>query len=107
MNFDEYQEKALTTALPSALDLNYLMPGLAAEAGEVAGKWAKVIRDDDGILTPETRAGILKEVGDCYWFLALIAEVLEVSSEDIAAVNLEKLLSRKERGVLGGSGDNR
>ena len=107
MKMNEYQEKAVTTALPTALSLAYLAPGIAGEAGEVSGKWAKVIRDDNGELSPEKRKELLKEVGDTLWFAALIAEVLDTTLEDIAQGNLDKLLDRKERGVLGGSGDNR
>lgn len=105
--FAEYQQKAVATALPSALDMNYLAPGLVAEAGEVAGKWAKVVRDDYGMLTPEKREEILKEIGDSLWFMALLAHFLNRNLEDIAQGNIDKLADRKERGVLGGSGDNR
>lgn len=105
--FAEYQQRAIETALPSALDMNYLAPGLAAEAGEVAGKWAKVVRDDAGLLTAEKRLEILKEIGDTMWFMALLSHYLNHDLGDIAQDNVDKLADRKERGVLGGSGDNR
>lgn len=107
LTFGEYQGVAKTTALPTAMDLNYLIPGLVAEAGEVAGKYAKIIRDKNGDISAEDRLELLKEVGDVLWFLALIAEHEGETLDRLAQENLEKLLSRKNRGVLGGSGDNR
>ena len=106
-NLDEYQSRAVMTALSSAMDLNYLAPGLAAEAGEVAGKWAKAVRDNEGILTNEKREELLKEVGDTLWFLALICELLSDDLSNVASNNIDKLFDRQKRGVLGGSGDNR
>lgn len=104
---NEYQKLANQTALPSALSLAYLAPGIAAEAGEVAGKWAKVVRDDNGELSEEKRKELLKEVGDTLWFAALICEVLHISLQEVAERNIYKLQDRKERGVIGGSGDDR
>lgn len=104
---NEYQSRAIMTALPTALDMNYLAPGIAAEAGEVAGKWAKVIRDNGGELSEEKKVEILKEVGDTLWFAALICDVLGTDLGTVATVNIEKLADRAARGVLGGSGDNR
>ena len=107
MRMHEYQQSAAKTALKPAMTLHYLAPGCAAEAGEVAGKWAKAVRDNGGILDEERRAELLKEVGDNLWFLALICEVMGTTLDEVAEANLNKLMSRKERGVLGGSGDNR
>ena len=72
-NFKTYQEQALTTALPSALTMDYLAPGLIAELGEVFGKQAKAVRDgwDEERLNRE----VIPELGDCMWFLALIAHL--------------------------------
>lgn len=104
---NEYQAHAIMTALPSALDLHYLAPGIAAEAGEVAGKWAKVVRDDESILSEEKKMELLKEVGDTLWFAALICSVLRTDLSEVATANADKLFDRQKRGVLGGSGDNR
>ena len=74
-DFKTYQEQALTTALPSALTMDYLAPGLIAELGEVFGKQAKAVRDgwDEERLNREVCA----ELGDCLWFIALISHVTD------------------------------
>lgn len=113
LSFDEYQRKAATTAIyPEAGQgtikaLTYLGLGLASEAGEVSGKVKKVMRDSDGEISETVRQDLLKEVGDNLWYLAQVANELGVSLGSLAQANLDKLLDRKDRGVLGGSGDNR
>ena len=110
--FEEYQLTAASTAIyPGAgtgdvLALAYLGLGLG-EAGEVQGKLKKVLRDDNGTLTPEKRQAILDECGDVLWYLANLVSELGAGLEDVAAGNAEKLASRKARGVLTGSGDTR
>tara|TARA_R100001377_G_C3143975_1_gene93751 strand:- start:46 stop:372 length:327 start_codon:yes stop_codon:yes gene_type:complete len=104
MSFNLYQKAALETAVfPKENALPYLSLGLAAEAGEVADKVAKYYRSDNP-LDPEE---LMKEVGDVLWFAALLASHFGYSLEHIALMNLHKLNSRKERGTLKGSGDNR
>jgi NTP pyrophosphatase (non-canonical NTP hydrolase) len=117
LDFNEYQEKAHFTAdYPegcvggfNAVHTNYLYPalGLAAEAGEVADKYAKAIRDYKGAINDERKTAIVKELGDVMWFVAELATCLGVKLEDVAQKNLDKLASRKERGVIHGSGDDR
>jgi NTP pyrophosphatase (non-canonical NTP hydrolase) len=115
MNFNEYQEKAWSTfKLQSAPNkLIYLTLGINGEAGEIAEKVKKLIRDcGDGSgnvpeITEEKRGELKKELGDVLWYLAGIATALDLSLEDVAVSNIEKLASRKERGVIGGNGDNR
>lgn len=108
MNFREYQNKALSTAeYPYERGLEYLALGLAGEAGEVADKVKKIIRDKGGYIVPGDRAEIAKEMGDVLWYLANLSEFLGVTLEDVAVMNNEKLASRKERGVIKGEGDNR
>lgn len=110
MTFKEYQKKALdTAAYPAALAVPYLCLGIASEAGEVAGKMKKVIRDkkrpfivDDGEADP-----ILTEVGDVLWYCAMICNELGAELEDVAEHNINKLRGRKHRGVIKGSGDER
>ena len=87
--------------------LSYLFLKLNGEAGEVAEKFAKIIRDKGGVGTEEDRQELIKEVGDVLWYLAQISNELFVGLDEVARLNIEKLRSRKERGVLGGSGDNR
>lgn len=81
--------------------------GLSEEAGEVAGKFAKAVRDSNGFISPERKTEIEKELGDVLWFLAEVCTVLGTDFESIAEKNLAKLASRKQRGVIHGSGDNR
>ena len=66
-----------------------------------------MIRDDRGVLTPERRTAMTKELGDVLWYCANLAHELGTTLEDVAQGNLDKLFSRKERGTLQGSGDNR
>lgn len=110
MKFDEYQKKALTTVLStgdSFKDLMHFVLGLNGESGEIAEKVKKTIRDNDGHLSKEDKKELAKEIGDVLWYLAVFADELGMSLDDIAVANVEKLQSRKQRGVLGGSGDNR
>lgn len=109
MTFEDYQKLSRETAFYPNAGKNYIYPtlGLAGEAGEVSEKIKKVIRDKGGIVDDATKEEISKELGDVLWYVAQIATELELSCENVAAKNIEKLRSRKERGVLGGGGDNR
>lgn len=109
MTFQEYQVAARETAIYPNKDNNFIYPtlGLAGEAGEVAEKIKKVIRDNNGIISPEKRGEILKELGDVLWYVSNLAIEVGVTLDDVATTNLEKLHSRQNRGALGGSGDNR
>lgn len=81
--------------------------GLPGEAGEAADKFKKVLRDKNGIISSHDREEIVKELGDVLWYLAMIAEYLEVPLSEVANMNLEKLESRLERNKIHGNGDNR
>ena len=108
ITLNEYQNQARTTALyPQADALIYVCLGLCGESGEIAEKAKKMIRDDAGILYPERREAMKKELGDVLWYVANLACELDVSLEEVAKTNLEKLASRQKRGTLQGSGDNR
>lgn len=111
MDFTEYQAAAATTAVyPDRLGpvgLMYAALGTAGEAGEVADKVKKLWRDHGAELTVEIRENIGKEIGDVLWYLAEVASNLHLNLDVIAEQNVEKLRSRQERGVLGGSGDHR
>lgn len=108
MTLNEYQEKALETAVyPQEHRIIYPALGLTGEAGEVSDKVKKVLRDNDSVFTDEKKKEIAMEVGDVLWYCATIARDLGYSLEDICIMNYEKLKSRQERGKLGGSGDNR
>jgi NTP pyrophosphatase (non-canonical NTP hydrolase) len=109
MKANEYQDRALETAIYPNRGTNFTYPalGLAGEAGEVADKLKKVIRDNDGILTDAVRDAVASELGDVLWYVSVLASEINYSLDEIMAKNLAKLNSRKERGVISGSGDNR
>jgi NTP pyrophosphatase (non-canonical NTP hydrolase) len=108
MDLSEYQRQSRRTAeYPREAWLAYPALGLAGEAGEVAEHAKKAIRDDAGKVSDERRAAMSKELGDVLWYVAQLASELDLSLDDIARQNLEKLFSRQARGVLSGSGDDR
>ena len=103
-DFDWYQQKAISTVIfDKSVALTYLSLGLAGEAGEVASKLAKNVRDN----TPIDTDAIAKELGDVLWFVAVLADHIGYNLSQIAKMNADKLKSRQERGVLSGSGDSR
>jgi NTP pyrophosphatase (non-canonical NTP hydrolase) len=103
MQLNEYQDKTSETLLPSAQNPFYLVSGLCGEVGEVASLFAKSVRDGHVVSQVDLR----KELGDCLWFIATLADSAGITLEDVAQTNIDKLASRKERGVLQGSGDTR
>jgi NTP pyrophosphatase (non-canonical NTP hydrolase) len=109
MDFKEYQEKSRKTALYPNVGSNFVYPtlGLSGEAGEVAEKIKKVLRDKKGIIDEETKNSIEKELGDVLWYVSQIATELNLSLGDVAENNIKKLYNRMERGALHGDGDNR
>lgn len=117
LTLNEYQHRTADTAqYPGAgivLDgstitgLLYCSLGLAGEAGEVANDVKKVLRDDDFEVTPERREKIAKELGDVLWYAARVAAELDLDLNHIAELNLARLASRAERGVIAGSGSDR
>lgn len=108
MKFEDYQTMASKTAVYDDADvIIYPALGLISEAGEVAGKVKKVLRDDKGMFTPEKRQAIADEVGDVLWYMASLCTDLGIGMETVAQRNIDKLNSRMARGVIQGSGDNR
>lgn len=109
MTFTEYQLKSRGTAIYPEAGKNIIYPvlGLVGEAGEIANKVKKIQRDDRGELSQERRQALRDELGDVLWYLAQVSTELNLNLDDIASDNLSKLFSRKERGVLQGSGDAR
>jgi NTP pyrophosphatase (non-canonical NTP hydrolase) len=110
MTFDEYQKQAPNTAIfhPDPLmDKTIWVLGIAGEGSEIAEKWKKIVAYREGVITEDDKTELAKEIGDVLWYLTLFAESLGLSLDDIATNNLEKLASRKARGVTKGSGDNR
>lgn len=125
MTLNEYQEKAMATCLPTCGNIIYMGFNLSAEVGELVGKIAKAVRHDNitfanaspkitnsnlltfNELTAEQMNEIKKECGDVAWQLAGVCKVLGFNLEDVCQQNLDKLASRKQRGVIDGNGDNR
>jgi NTP pyrophosphatase (non-canonical NTP hydrolase) len=109
MLLSDYQSRSRATAVYPQQGDNILYPtlGLCGEAGEVAEKIKKMIRDDGGVLSDERRAALSKELGDVLWYVAQIATEADLDLDAIADENLAKLLSRRDRNVLSGSGDDR
>lgn len=121
MNFKEYQRRASETAiypgitvdgnedLPYGGCVSYLYPamGLSGEVGEVAELLKKAVRDHAGHIDHERKAKLEKELGDVLWYVAELATALGLDLGEIAHLNIAKLASRKARGVIQGSGDER
>ena len=110
LTFDEYQERAKTTAVyPGRGEGNFTYPalGLAGESGEVCEKIKKAIRDDGGRMSEERRALLSKELGDVLWYVATLASELGLRLGAVAEENLSKLAARKAEGRIHGDGDLR
>jgi NTP pyrophosphatase (non-canonical NTP hydrolase) len=108
MDFNDYQQKSCSTAMyPDGKAIEYLTLGLCSEAGEVAGKLKKVIRDDNSDISTEKRFEIASELGDVLWYISQLALELNIPLDVIAHENIAKLADRKARGAIKGSGDNR
>ena len=115
LTLDEYEAEALEHALYDD-DVIYPVLGLVSEAGEVADKFKKLLRDEqfelpfDDVavsMTYEERYEIAQELGDVLWYVTALANDLNFSLEEVAEANLRKLEGRSKRGTIRGSGDNR
>lgn len=105
---DDFQEGAMNTAIYKKEGaITYLTISLVSEAGEVADKVKKVLRDYDGVFTSEKKREIADELGDVLYYVAAMAHEMGYKLSEIADMNHDKLASRKARGVIQGSGDNR
>lgn len=113
MNIQDYSEQAISTLLGdhAITDMDAALIsqvfGLVGESGEVAEKFKKLIRDKQGKISDNDRREIIKELGDILWYVNSVAHLLGSSLDEVAEKNLDKVLSRKARGVTTGSGDNR
>ena len=122
MKLNEYQEKAMTTCLPSSNNFSYMFLNLVGEVGEFASKVAKSIRKGRAeiggdeysknqlayIEYPtciEELEELKKEAGDILWQLSGVCTVMGWKLEDVAQMNLDKLSARKAVGTIDGSGD--
>lgn len=123
MELNEYQKRAMTTCMPTSENFSYMMLNLVGEVGEFSSKVAKAIRKNQLYIGGEDCHNVLnvnvdtidiglgdelkKEAGDVLWQLSGLCSVLGWTLEEVAEMNLDKLSSRKDRGVIDGSGDNR
>lgn len=118
MQLNEYQDKAKSTAQYPVVDLkirdnvisgNFLYPllGVAEEAGELVGKIAKIVRNNDGIISLESRKTIALELGDILWMLSMVSAEFGFTLEEVAQMNIDKLQDRLNRNVIKSAGDNR
>ncbi len=110
MTLDEYQQLALKTALThpeSLMDKTIWVMGIAGEAGEVVEKWKKIVAYNEGKITDEDKLHLKKEMGDVVWYVAVLANSLGMTFEEVMQHNVDKLRDRMERGVTKGEGDIR
>lgn len=118
MTLKEYQEKAMTTCMPSSENFSYMFLNLVGEVGEFASKVAKAIRKGNAEISHSklSRIGdtdmlakqedeLKKEAGDILWQLSGLCTVMGWSLEDVAQMNLDKLAARKAVGTIDGNGD--
>lgn len=108
IDWNQYQDFVRSTKRYSeSYRLMYPVLGLTSEAGEVAGKVKKILRDNDGAVSDEQVKVIIDEVSDVLWYVACIADDLGIPLEVVMRVNVAKLLDRVERDVIQGDGDDR
>lgn len=116
MTLNDYQTKALltdsydaSTSAKSITDPGYVAKilGLVGESGEVAEKYKKLIRNENGHISEADRKELLKEMGDVLWYVAVLTRYLGADFEEVATINLKKLADRKSRGAINSKGDNR
>lgn len=113
MDLDKYQERITEFDLcdhkigTMPIGLIEKILGLAGETGEAVDKFKKIFRDKDGKISDDDKEEIVKELGDVLWYVATIARYLDTPLSVVAKKNVEKAVSRKQRGKLHGSGDNR
>lgn len=111
MDFDAYEQLARRTATfdgkQEEYKLMYLTLGIAGEAGEIAEKVKKLIRNDNGVLSDERREDLKQEIGDVLWYLSQLSRILGFSFSAAAEANVKKLADRAARNVIKSTGDNR
>lgn len=99
--YSKWVEDKMLTSGSDRLVENTL--GLVGEAGEVAEKIKKKIRDNARVNSDE----IVKELGDVLFYTTALANYFMSDLGVVMEVNISKLDGREERGTLNGSGDNR
>lgn len=121
LTLNEYQKRAMTTCMATCENESYMFLNLVGEVGELASKMAKAIRKGKAIIdanhfitergnfsmSDEEIADLKAECGDIMWEIAGFCHVMGWTLEEVCQENLDKLASRKERGVIDGNGDRR
>ena len=121
MQLNEYQQKAMSTCMESCDNFAYMFTGMVGEIGEFASKVAKAIRREYAVIDHNTFIteygtnamteaelhDLKSEAGDILWFIAGLCNVMGWPLDEVGQENLDKLASRKARGVISGDGDNR
>lgn len=108
MQLNDYQKKALSTNINHGnLVFFDRMFGLVGEAGELADKVKKWIRDENADMAKLDKDDFIAELGDVLWYVATLADEVGFTLEEVAQYNVKKLASRQQRGKLSGAGDNR
>ncbi len=110
MDFSTYQSAARSTAVYPGKDKGHWMYpalGLAGETGEICEKLKKALRDEQGVISPERKAALSKELGDVLWYVAALCSELGLALDDVACSNIEKLARRRANDRLHGDGDDR
>lgn len=122
MELNQYQEKAMSTCVPSCENTTCMLLNLVGEVGELASKIAKAVRKETGIMdgpnfyyykyqddgSPSSEVlyeELKKEAGDILWQLSGLCSVMGWELEDVAQTNLDKLAARKAAGTIVGEGD--
>ena len=108
-HFSNYQRESRKTWNIIAVDHPIVYPtlGLVNEAGEFAGKIKKIFRDKEGVISEDDRQALKHELGDVLWYLTQICTELDLTLDEVAQANIEKLFSRLERNKIRGEGDHR
>jgi len=109
MDMNDYQQAALRTAAPKDKlnEVFHLVLGLTGEAGEIAEKTKKIVRDKKSDFSQLDLDDLTKELGDVLWYVAVLADHFDIPLNNVAEKNIAKLADRQKRGLIGGSGDNR
>jgi len=117
MDLNEYRDEALVTAMhpcklpddshPNMVGLLYCAAKLCGESGEVAEIIGKALRDDDGQFDDERKTRLMYELGDVFWYLVRICDLLDLDPSIVLRMNISKLARRREEGKIGGDGSDR